>query len=166
MSRMTPRQIDALRMATAAAEAWNLRHEPGQLVEFQSHPEAKTKTTKTRSPAFLVDNATPCVMLEGVQGAAALRCCQAIEASAAAELAAATGQPNKHHQRRERLRAKLGAMINELDVQRTLMARAKEAVVDDSLLEFSLDVKGIAKSLEAIAQQLFSLHLTEERSDA
>jgi hypothetical protein len=165
MARMTPQQLDTLRTeATATVDTWNTRHRVGQRVEYQSHPEAAVKLTKTRSPAFTVESTEhvmPCCVLQRI-GLAALRHCKPIEASAAAELAALTGHHNPYHARRERLRNNLVTMARQVELIRLRMHRAADAIGEDSPVEFLLDVKQIGRDLDALASACRDIHYSEE----
>lgn len=152
-------RIDAERerQAVAAVDAFNSRYPRGQVVEYQSHPEAPAKVTRTRSAAFVLSGHTACIMLDKIPGAVSLAACTAVAAGLTAEL---FGETDPRHVRREdfekglrRLREDLRGAIEEL-------ARAEVCLFNAKLADFLVRYGRVVDRLDAIAGDARTLRAT------
>jgi hypothetical protein len=149
-------------LARTVAERWNALHGEGTRVEYQGHPEAPARVTRTESIAFVRGGVDVRICLADVAGTVPLTACRPVEATAAAELAAATGQPNTTPAR-ERLRDRLTALIVEHDVLRQHLRRCLAALAENRpLTEFALEIKAAAREHDEFASLLADLHVTTD----
>lgn len=153
------------RTANEAADRWNARYRPGQVVEYQSHPEAPARTVHTRSEAFVLSGHTACISLEGVRGVVALSACRPVTATAAAEFAQATGQEHTTAAR-QRLRDRLLAIALEADALRQKLRDALATLEQNRpLTEFALQVRELARQYEGLSGQCGDLHVSQNPNE-
>lgn len=151
--------------AREEADRWNARYRPGQVVEYQSHPEAPARTVHTRSEAFVLSGHTACVSLEGVRGVVALSACRPVQATAAAEFAAATGQEHITAAR-ARLRDRLVAIILEADLLRQKLRDALATIEQGRpLTEFALEARQLERDYDGLASQVGDLHISSNPNE-
>ena len=146
----TPAEQRELARAQSDVLAWNGRYGVGQAVDYQSHPEAPAKATRTRTNAFVLSNQTACVMLEKIRGAVALAACKA--SPTLADLAAQhSGAPDGRRRKLDDYRGRLQQIGTELE--RLNLPTVYYALDHVSLFDLLHELRSLTGRLENITDQ-------------